>query len=130
MLVWVVRADLRGVHVIASLVTAALLGVARLVTRGTMQFVLSSLLGTALAAYFAMRSGRAEAAFLPGILISAGYFVATLLSVVTRWPVVGFLVGADLVHSHTWYANFGAPGPGHGPGARHQRGWSRCAVEG
>ncbi|MCH8628900.1 DUF3159 domain-containing protein [Arsenicicoccus piscis] len=91
-LVWVVRADLRGA-VIASLVTAALLGVARLVTRGTMQFVLSSLLGTALAAYFAMRSGRAEAAFLPGILISAGYFVATLLSVVTRWPVVGFLVG-------------------------------------
>jgi hypothetical protein len=44
-----------------------------------------------IAAFFALRSGKAEAAFLPGILTSAGWGVASLFSVVVRWPVVGFL---------------------------------------
>jgi hypothetical protein len=40
------------------------------------------------------RSGRAQDAFLPGILYSAGVGSLTLLSVLTRWPLVGFVVGA------------------------------------
>jgi hypothetical protein len=48
---------------------------------------------TGIAAWFALRSGRAEDAFLPGILLSAGYAVAILVSIVTKWPAVGFLVG-------------------------------------
>jgi hypothetical protein len=41
-----------------------------------------------------MRSGKAEDAFLPGMLLSAAYLVGTLVSILVRWPVVGFLVGA------------------------------------
>src|SRR5690606_4115942 len=45
-------------------------------------------------AFFAMRSGRAEDAFLPGMLLSGAYLVGTLVSILVRWPAVGFLVGA------------------------------------
>lgn len=66
----------------------------RLVQRQTPKFALSSLAALAIAAFFALRSGRAEDAFLPGILYSCALLVLTLVSVVTRWPMVGFVVGA------------------------------------
>ena len=47
---------------------------------------LSDALGGAIAAFFALRSGNAEDAFLPGILTSLAYGVAAALSVVLRWP--------------------------------------------
>lgn len=68
--------------------------VARLVQRQTLQFVLGSIFATALAAFFALRSGNAEDAFLPGILTSCAYLVGTVVSVVLRWPLIGLMVGA------------------------------------
>jgi hypothetical protein len=56
--------------------------------------VLSAVAATAVAAFFALRSGRAEDAFLPGILTSAAWGAAALVSVLARWPVVGFIVAA------------------------------------
>lgn len=70
------------------------LAAARLVQRQTLQFVLSSVFATALAAFFALRTGQAEDAFLPGILTSAAWLVGSLLSVVLRWPIVGLMLGA------------------------------------
>jgi len=78
----------------ASVAIVVVLLVLRLVTRQTPRYVLSAVFATAIAAFFALRSGRAEAAFLPGILMSAGWGVATLISVVVRWPLVGFMVAA------------------------------------
>jgi hypothetical protein len=49
---------------------------------------------TAFAAFFALRTGKAEAAFLPGILTSAAWGVGSLFSVLVRWPIVGFMVAA------------------------------------
>ena len=65
----------------------------RLIQRQTPKFVLSSLVAAALAAYFVHRSGRAQDAYLPGILYSAGLGSLTLLSVIVRWPLLGFVVG-------------------------------------
>lgn len=92
-LVWLWRSDLR-LAVIVALVLAVVLAVARLVQRGSLQHVLGAVFATGLAAFFALRSGRAEDAFLPGILTNAAWAVGTLVSIVARWPVVGFLVGA------------------------------------
>jgi hypothetical protein len=78
----------------AGISAAVVLLVVRLVQRSTPQFVLNSLLGIGVAALFALRSGRAEDAFLPGILYNAGYGVVMLLTVVLRWPLVGFLIGS------------------------------------
>lgn len=73
--------------------TVLLLAV-RLVQRQTPQFVLSSVVATGLAAFFALRSGNAEDAFLPGILTSIAWGIGALVSVLLRWPVVGFMIGA------------------------------------
>lgn len=79
-----------GIAVGAALVLLVL----RLLRRETPRFVLNSLAGIAIAAFFALRSGRAEDAFLPGILYNAGYTVVLVGSVLVRWPVVGFLLGS------------------------------------
>jgi hypothetical protein len=78
----------------ASVVVVLVLLVVRLVTRQTPRYVLSALVATAFAAFFALRTGKAEAAFLPGILTSAGWGLGSLLSVLVRWPIVGFMVAA------------------------------------
>ena len=80
--------------VFAGIGAAVLLLVVRIVQRSNPQFVLNSLVGIAIAAFFALRSGRAEDAFVPGILLNAGYGAVMLLSIVTRWPLVGFIIGS------------------------------------
>jgi hypothetical protein len=67
---------------------------ARLAQRSTPQFVLNSLIGIGIAAFFALRSGKAEDAFLPGMLWTGAVTGLMLLSIVTRWPFVGFMLGA------------------------------------
>ncbi len=90
---WLVRGELQPALVAAGAVILVLLGV-RMYIGGSTRYVLSSIIATGLAAFFALRSGRAEDAFLPGILTSAGYGAAALVSILARWPIVGFLVAA------------------------------------
>jgi hypothetical protein len=91
--VWTASKDVRG-SLVAAAVCVAVALVVRLVQRQTPRYALSSLGALAIAAFFALRSGRAEDAFLPGILYSCGLLLVSLVSVVTRWPMVGFVVGA------------------------------------
>ncbi|MFI0418351.1 DUF3159 domain-containing protein [Spongiactinospora sp. 9N601] len=90
---WIVSEDLRT-SLIVSIALAVLLLVARLVQRSTPQFVINSLIGIAIGAFFAARTGEAKDYYLPGILYNGGYAAAMLLSVVTRWPLVGFMIGS------------------------------------
>jgi len=94
---WTSRHDVK-IAVIASAVIVLVLLVVRLVARQTPRYVLSAIVATATAAFFALRSGRPEAAFLPGILTSAAWGAGSLLSVVVRWPLVGFIVAAGDPH--------------------------------
>ena len=91
--IWSWRQDLRQA-VWTAVVVAVVLAVIRLVQRSSLQHVLGAVFATGIAAFFAMRSGKAEDAFLPGMLLSGAYLVGTLVSILVRWPVVGFLVGA------------------------------------
>lgn len=89
---WVATRDLRG-----SLALAAAIGVlllfARLLQRSSTRYVLNSLVGIGVAAFFALRSGRAEDAFLPGLIYNGAYAVGLVLSVLVRWPLVGLMIG-------------------------------------
>ena len=78
----------------AALGVALVLAAVRVVQRSSLSHVGGAIFATAIAAFFAVRSGRAEAAFLPGILTNAAFLAATLVSNATRWPAIGFLVGA------------------------------------
>lgn len=91
-LCWVAFHDLRlALGVSGGLAVALLL--LRLVQRSTVQFVLNAIVGIAIAAVFALRSGRAEDAFLPGLLYNTAYAAVLSASALVRWPLVGFMIG-------------------------------------
>ncbi len=92
-IVWSTTSD-RNTSLGAAAALTVVFAIARLAQRQTLQFVLGSILATALAAFFALRSGQAEDAFLPGILTSCAYLIATVVSVLVRWPLIGLMVGA------------------------------------
>lgn len=85
--------------------SAVVLLLVRLLQRSTVQFVLNSLFGIGIAAFFALRTGKAEAAFLPGILYNAGYAAAMIFSIAVRWPVMGFVIGSVTGDPTAWRGN-------------------------
>jgi Protein of unknown function (DUF3159) len=99
---WIVSKELRLSLGIGAGLALILLAV-RLAQRSTVQFVLNSIFGIGIAALFALRSGKAEDAFLPGILYNAGYAAAMLVSIVVRWPLVGFIIGSVTGDPTAWH---------------------------
>ncbi|MER5327008.1 DUF3159 domain-containing protein [Streptosporangium roseum] len=90
---WIGTSDLK-MSLIVSISAAVVLLAVRLLQRSSPQFVINSLIGIGIGAFFASRTGDARDVYLPGILYNAGYSVAMLLSIITRWPLVGFLIGS------------------------------------
>ncbi|WP_122260740.1 DUF3159 domain-containing protein [Ornithinimicrobium cerasi] len=88
---WLVTDSVRSA-VVAAAALLVVLAVVRQLLGGSWRFLGSAVVATALAAFFALRSGQAEDAFLPGIIISALYGVGALVSILARWPLVGFIV--------------------------------------
>lgn len=88
---WLVVGEVRPALIGAAAIIAVL-GVVRAVVGGSWRFLLSAVFATALAAFFALRSGQAQDAFLPGIITSAAYGVGALVSIIARWPLLGFIV--------------------------------------
>lgn len=81
---------------------AVVLLVVRIVQRQPVQFVVNSLVGIAIAAAFAARSGRAEDVFLPGIIYNAVYAVVFFVSVAVRWPLMGLMIGSVTGDLTSW----------------------------
>jgi hypothetical protein len=90
------------VYAIAGLNTAAavsvglgvLLMIERLIRRKSVVNALGGLLGTGLAAFIAVRSGRPEGYFVPRMLIQLAYAVVFAGSVLVRRPLTGFIIAA------------------------------------
>jgi hypothetical protein len=76
---------------VASLVLAALIAVARLLQRRPVRYAVNGLFGIGLGAIIAWRTGEARDFYLPGIWISYGYAAAMIGSVALRQPLVGWL---------------------------------------
>ncbi|MFG1683239.1 DUF3159 domain-containing protein [Nonomuraea sp. NPDC049269] len=103
---WIFTEDLK-MSLIISVSLAVVPLLVRIAQRSTPQFVINSLIGIAIGAFFASRTGDAKDYFLPGILWNAGYSLAMLLSIVTRWPVVGFLIGSVTGDPTAWHKDPG-----------------------
>ena len=104
---YIITSDLR-MSIMLGVGAALLLGVIRLVQRSSVQYVLTSLFGIGIAAIFAMRSGNAEDAFLPGIIYNAVYAVVLSISVLVRWPAIGLMIGPFIGHREdftSWRSN-------------------------
>lgn len=92
-LTYVITDEVR-VALVAAISLAVALLLLRIAQKSPTQFVFNAFFGIMIAAIFASRSGKAEDAFLPGIMYNAAYSVGLTLSIVLRWPLVGFMVGA------------------------------------
>lgn len=105
-LTWIITQELR-LSLIISIALSVLLLLVRLIQRSTPQFVINSLIGIAIGAFFASRTGEAKDYFLPGILWNGAYAIGMLISIVTRWPVVGFLIGSVTADPIGWHKDPG-----------------------
>lgn len=92
-LVWTRSADVRSA-VIAAGAALALLAALRVARRETVRFLGYAAVGVGIAAFFALRSGRAEDAFLPGMIQTGAFGLAMAVANLVRWPLFGFLIGA------------------------------------
>jgi hypothetical protein len=77
----------------------------RLARKQSPRQALNGLFGIALAAFLAARTGKAEAFYLPGILLGLVYAVAFAASAVLRWPLVGVAWGFFTGHGTAWRAD-------------------------
>jgi hypothetical protein len=91
-----------NVSIWAALASAAVLAVVRLVRRQSLQQVLSGLLGVALAAFLAHRSGTAQNFFLPGILTNLAYATLCFGSILIKRPVLGYVLSAMRGQDMSW----------------------------
>lgn len=108
--IFLTQHDLR-LAISVSLGCAGVLLAIRLAQRSSVQFVLNALFGIGLGALFAWRAARgggdegeqALAYFLPGLLYNLGYAAVMILTILIRWPLVGFLVGSVAGDPTAWH---------------------------
>nr|WP_294694896.1 DUF3159 domain-containing protein [uncultured Friedmanniella sp.] len=91
----------------AAFAVALVAALTRLLQRQSLRFVLNAVLPTAIAALVASRTGRAEDVFLPGILYNGALALISVLSIVVRRPLLGFLVGAAIHDPTGWVRDRG-----------------------
>lgn len=102
--------DLR-VAIFSAVALAGVLLVVRLGQRSSPQFVLNALLGIGIGAFFAWRASRgggdandqALAYFLPGVLYNAGYTAVYSVTILSGWPLMGFLIGSVTGDPTGWH---------------------------
>ncbi len=91
-----------AVYAVAGVNTAAIVAIAisvvlmieRLIRGKSVVNAIGGLIGTGIAAFIAVRTGKAEAFFVPRMLIQLGYAIVFAVSVVVRRPITGYIIAA------------------------------------
>lgn len=99
---WLVADGSVGWGVCAALVTAVAVAALRLRRGDRPRAVLIGMLGVAVAALIALRTGRAADFFLVQIVSNIASALAWIVSIVARWPLLGVVVGAVLGQRFRW----------------------------
>jgi xanthosine utilization system XapX-like protein len=86
----------------AALAVGLAVSIARIRRRSPPRAVMFGLLGVALAAVIAARTGRAVDFFLIQVLSNAASALAWASSIVVRWPLLGLVVGGVLGQRTGW----------------------------
>lgn len=86
--------------------SAVLIGVYRLARKEPVRHAVNGLVGIAIGAYLAWRTGDAKNFYLPGILLTLGQVAVLVVSVVVRKPIIGYAWGV-LANGgkQDWFAN-------------------------
>jgi hypothetical protein len=92
--------------VLISLVVSTGFVVLQLVTRKPVTQAIAGALGIALSAYLTLRDGGHPADyFIQGFFTNAAYGLVLAISIIVRWPVIGFLVGLFRSEPLAWRAD-------------------------
>src|SRR5215207_6021497 len=87
---------------IAAIGTALIAALVRLMQHQSLRFVATAIIPTAIAAFVASRTGRAEDVFLPGVLYNGALALLSLFTIAIRRPLVGFVLGAAVGDPTGW----------------------------
>jgi hypothetical protein len=98
---WAFTQDLR-LSVVAALAPAIVLAAWRLVRREPLTQALTGVLGIGLGAVVALRTGRAQDFFVPGLVKNAGFTAVYAVSALVRWPLIGLALGLLLGEGTHW----------------------------
>ena len=79
-----------------------LLAIVRLARRETLKHAFGGVLGVAISAYIAMKSGKAADFYLPSMIYGVVLGVAYAVSAMVRWPLLGVFLGPVLGENMTW----------------------------
>ena len=90
--------------VLVPVALAVLFVVTRLLTRTPVTQAFAGIVGIAISAILALVSGRAEANFIPGIVINTLSLAVLLISILVRWPLIGVIVGFLTNETSQWRA--------------------------
>ncbi|WP_152364076.1 DUF3159 domain-containing protein [Microlunatus speluncae] len=93
--------------IIAAVAIAGVLAVIRLVQRQPIRYVLQAVVPTVVAVVVAARTGRAEDAFVPGILYNGALAAVAIITIAVGRPLFGFVIGAALGDPTGWAADRG-----------------------
>ena len=79
--------------VLAPVALALVFVIVRLATKTPLTQALAGIVGIALSAVLALLTGKAEANFIPGIVINVVSLTVLLVSILIRWPLIGIIFG-------------------------------------
>jgi uncharacterized protein DUF3159 len=88
--------------IVAAAAPLVVLIVWRLIAREPLTQAFSGVLGIALGAFFAHRSGKAADFFLPNILKNLGFAALYAVSNLVRWPLIGVVIGPMVGEMFAW----------------------------
>ncbi|WP_312034280.1 DUF3159 domain-containing protein [Actinoplanes sp. TBRC 11911] len=92
--------------IIGAVLSALGIGAYRLARKQPVRHAVNGLLGIAVGAFLAWRTGRAQDFYLPGILLTFGQAAVLLISVMVRKPIIGYAWGILANKGrHDWFAN-------------------------
>lgn len=92
--------------IIGAVLSALGIGAYRLARKQPIRHAVNGLLGIAVGAFLAWRTGRAQDFYLPGILLTFGQAAVLLISVMFRKPIIGYAWGILANKGqHDWFAN-------------------------
>jgi hypothetical protein len=94
------------IAIAGALGTAVLIAIYRLARKEPVRHAVNGVIGIALGAYLAARSGNAKDFYLPGILLTLGQAGVLLLSTAFRRPIIGY-IWAVMANKgkHDWLQN-------------------------
>jgi hypothetical protein len=87
---------------VISLIISAVITLIRIARRETLQHALSGLVGAAICAWFANRTGNPSDLYIPKMLTNLGYGTVYLIANLAGWPLLGLLLGPILGENLEW----------------------------